>query len=120
MDGVFTTEDRTKIELLLNPLAIAIRNANMFENAERLTITDDLTKLYNYRYLMKYLESDVKRCLRYKKKYLCCSLTLMDSSESMILSGIWPAAGLWRRLDRFSKGSFVRRTSLVDTEGTSL
>ncbi|NLT66014.1 MAG: sensor domain-containing diguanylate cyclase [Acidobacteria bacterium] len=68
VDGVFTTEDRTKIELLLNPLAIAIRNANMFENAERLTITDDLTKLYNYRYLMKYLESDVKRCLRYKKK----------------------------------------------------
>ena len=40
----------------------------MFEEAERLTITDDLTKLYNYRYLMKYLEADVKRCLRYKKK----------------------------------------------------
>jgi diguanylate cyclase (GGDEF)-like protein len=27
-----------------------------------------LTKLYNYRYLMQYLESEVKRCLRYKKK----------------------------------------------------
>jgi diguanylate cyclase (GGDEF)-like protein len=40
----------------------------MFENAERLTITDDLTKLYNYRYLMQFLEAEVKRCLRYKKK----------------------------------------------------
>ena len=27
-----------------------------------------LTWLYNYRYMMKYLEDDVKRCLRYKKK----------------------------------------------------
>jgi diguanylate cyclase (GGDEF)-like protein len=66
--GVFTAEDQSLIEMLLDPLATAIRTVNMFENSERLTITDDLTKLYNYRYLMKYLESDVKRCLRYKKK----------------------------------------------------
>jgi diguanylate cyclase (GGDEF)-like protein len=66
--GTFTREDQALIETMLNPLAIAIRTVEMFENSERLTITDDLTKLYNYRYLMKYLEDDVKRCLRYKKK----------------------------------------------------
>ena len=66
--GTFTREDQSLIEMVLNPLAIAIRTVDMFENSERLTITDDLTKLYNYRYLMKYLEDDVKRCLRYKKK----------------------------------------------------
>jgi diguanylate cyclase (GGDEF)-like protein len=66
--GIFTREDQSLVEMMLNPLAIAIRTVDMFESAERLTITDDLTKLYNYRYLMKYLESDVKRCLRYKKK----------------------------------------------------
>jgi diguanylate cyclase (GGDEF)-like protein len=68
VSGVFTREDQTLIELMLDPLAVAIRTADLFEDAERLTITDDLTKLYNYRYLMKYLEADVKRCLRYKKK----------------------------------------------------
>ena len=67
-DGAFTPEDQALVEMMLNPLAIAVRSINVFEDAERLTITDDLTKLYNYRYLMKYLEADVKRCLRYKKK----------------------------------------------------
>jgi len=66
--GFFTGEDQALIEMMLNPLATAIRTVDMFENAEKLTITDDLTKLYNYRYLMTYLEADVKRCLRYKKK----------------------------------------------------
>jgi diguanylate cyclase (GGDEF)-like protein len=66
--GTFTSEDQSLVEMMLNPLAIAVRTVDMFENAERLTITDDLTKLYNYRYLMKYLQADVKRCLRYKKK----------------------------------------------------
>jgi diguanylate cyclase (GGDEF)-like protein len=67
-NGDFTRDDQALIEMLLNPLAIAIRTVEMFEDAERLTITDDLTKLYNYRYLKSYLEADVKRCLRYKKK----------------------------------------------------
>jgi diguanylate cyclase (GGDEF)-like protein len=66
--GVFTADDQALIETMLDPLAVAIRTLGTFQDAERLTITDDLTKLYNYRYLMKYLESDVKRCLRYKKK----------------------------------------------------
>jgi diguanylate cyclase (GGDEF)-like protein len=67
-DGAFTREDQSLVEMMLNPLAIAVRSVNFFEEAERLTITDDLTKLYNYRYLMRYIEADVKRCLRYKKK----------------------------------------------------
>jgi diguanylate cyclase (GGDEF)-like protein len=66
--GAFTREDQAMIEMMLHPLAVAIRTVEMFENSERLTITDDLTKLYNYRYLMAYLQGDVKRCLRYKKK----------------------------------------------------
>jgi diguanylate cyclase (GGDEF)-like protein len=66
--GAFVRDDQTLIEMMLSPLSVAIRTVDMFEGAERLTITDDLTKLYNYRYLTKYLEADVKRCLRYKKK----------------------------------------------------
>jgi diguanylate cyclase (GGDEF)-like protein len=66
--GAFTKEDQALVEMLVHPLVTAIRTVNMFENAEHLTITDDLTKLFNYRYLMQYLESNVKHCLRYKKK----------------------------------------------------
>jgi diguanylate cyclase (GGDEF)-like protein len=64
----FTEEDQALLQTLISPLTVAVRTVQMFEDAERLTITDDLTKLYNYRYLMQYLEAEVKRCLRYKKK----------------------------------------------------
>jgi len=68
ISGRFSPEDQAIVELLSHPLAIAIQTLDRFEEAERRIITDDLTKLYNYRYLMQYLEADVKRCLRYKKK----------------------------------------------------
>jgi diguanylate cyclase (GGDEF)-like protein len=64
----FTQDDQELIEMMINPLVVAIQTVDKFESGELLTITDDLTKLYNYRYLMKYLEADVKSCLRYKKK----------------------------------------------------
>jgi len=66
--GEFTDEDRETVKMLINPFAVAMGTIRMFDSSERLTITDDLTKLYNYRYLMQYLSSEVKRCLRYKKK----------------------------------------------------
>jgi len=66
--GVFTEEDRALLEMLVEALAVAIGAIRMFDDTERLTITDDLTKLYNYRYLVQYLEAEVKRCLRYKKR----------------------------------------------------
>lgn len=66
--GGFTTDDLRLMELLVRPLAVAVNAIRVFDTAEHLTITDDLTKLYNYRYLRQYLEAEVKRCLRYKKK----------------------------------------------------
>jgi len=65
--GVFTEEDRALLETFVASLGVAIGTMRMFDDAERMTITDDLTRLYNYRYLMQYLEAEVKRCLRYKK-----------------------------------------------------
>jgi diguanylate cyclase (GGDEF)-like protein len=67
-EGDFTEEDRAALEAMTGPLSVAIRTIEMFEASEKLTITDDLTKLYNYRHLMQYLQAEVKRCLRYKKK----------------------------------------------------
>ncbi len=66
--GSFTPGDRHLLEMLARPLAVAVNTIYLLDHAERLTITDDLTKLYNYRYLMQYLEAEVKRCLRYRKR----------------------------------------------------
>ncbi|MBP1599935.1 MAG: sensor diguanylate cyclase [Acidobacteria bacterium] len=67
-EGGFTAEDEKLIQMLIHPITVAVRTIHMFEYSERLTVTDDLTKVFNYRYLMGYLVSEVKRCLRYKKK----------------------------------------------------
>jgi diguanylate cyclase (GGDEF)-like protein len=66
--GIFTDADRKLMEMLVRPVSVVVSTIRRLDSAERLTITDDLTKLYNYRYLMQYLEAEVKRCLRYKKK----------------------------------------------------
>ncbi|MDR1726880.1 MAG: sensor domain-containing diguanylate cyclase [Acidobacteriota bacterium] len=68
LSGTFTDADRMFVEKAVRPLGVALAVSREFENSQKLAITDDLTGLYNSRYLKKYLEIDVKRCLRYKKK----------------------------------------------------
>ena len=61
----FTETDREILLTLVEPCAIAIENAMLFQKAERLTVTDDLTQLFNSRYLTLYLDREIKRCKRH-------------------------------------------------------
>ena len=61
----FTRSDLKVLLTLVEPCAIAIENAMLFQRAEQLTITDDLTKLFNSRYLNLFLNREIKRCKRY-------------------------------------------------------
>lgn len=47
-------------------LALALSNAKAYAEAERLCNIDDLTQLYNSRYLYQILETEMKRARRYK------------------------------------------------------
>ena len=49
---------------LLEPAAIALDNALAFQKAEALSVTDDLTRLYNSRYLNLILRRETKRAAR--------------------------------------------------------
>jgi diguanylate cyclase (GGDEF)-like protein len=51
---------------LAHVLAVAVRNAQTFEKTKRLTFTDDLTALYNSRFMTLYLDRELKRCRRTK------------------------------------------------------
>jgi len=63
--GKFTSADLQLLLTLVEPCAIAIENAILFQRTEQLTITDDLTKLFNSRYLNLYLSREIKRCKRH-------------------------------------------------------
>lgn len=61
----FTRRDTALLSALALPLAFALGNSLRIAEAERLSLTDDLTKLHNARYLRQYLLSEIKRARRY-------------------------------------------------------
>jgi diguanylate cyclase (GGDEF)-like protein len=63
--GRFNRRDLDLVLTLVEPAAIAIENAILFQRTEQLTITDDLTRLFNSRYLNLYLGREIKRCKRH-------------------------------------------------------
>ncbi|HEV8121344.1 MAG TPA: GGDEF domain-containing protein [Candidatus Polarisedimenticolia bacterium] len=58
--------DRRRAALLLEPLAIALDAALLVRRARELSVTDDLTHLYNVRYQNAALRREVARARRYR------------------------------------------------------
>ena len=58
--------DRRRAALLLEPLAVALDAALLVRRARELSVTDDLTHLYNVRYQNAALRREVARARRYR------------------------------------------------------
>lgn len=72
---------RPEVELLdalSLPLASALANAVRIAEAERLSQTDDLTKLHNARYLRQFLLNEIRRARRYGSSVAALFLDLDD------------------------------------------
>jgi len=61
----FTEDDRILIETLSNTIGIAIMNARFFEETKKLAITDSLTELGNYGYLVTSVTKEIEKSKRY-------------------------------------------------------
>jgi diguanylate cyclase (GGDEF)-like protein len=59
-------EEARLAALLLEPVAVAIDSAILLRKSEQLSVTDDLTRLYNSRYLNAALRREVERSRRYR------------------------------------------------------
>jgi len=62
----FSEEDLFMLTTLADYAAIALENAQYFHKVKELTITDDVTRLYNSRYMYDYLENEIRRSQRYE------------------------------------------------------
>jgi diguanylate cyclase (GGDEF)-like protein len=51
----FSERDLSTLLTLLGPIAVSLHNAVLYQEKEKLAITDDLTKLYNNRFIHLYL-----------------------------------------------------------------
>ena len=63
-DPELSDEVRRLLGFLLEPGAVALDNARRIAQAEALSVTDDLTRLYNGRFLRQSLTREVKRAVR--------------------------------------------------------
>lgn len=68
-EPVFTDESFRLIETFSDYLSIAVENARNYQRVRELTVTDDLTKLYNSRYLHLVLERELARSERYNENF---------------------------------------------------
>lgn len=74
----FRKSDVELLDSLSLPVASALANAVRIAEAERLSQTDDLTKLHNARYLRQFLLNEIRRARRYGTSVAALFLDLDD------------------------------------------
>jgi diguanylate cyclase (GGDEF)-like protein len=73
--AAFSERDEKLFTILAASAGMAIENARLHKRISDLTMTDDLTGIYNYRYFVQRLEEEKRRAARYD---LPLSLIMMD------------------------------------------
>lgn len=63
----FQFRDARALMLLASWAAALFENLRLGENLEKMAVTDDLTQVYNYRYLKTALRREIKRALRFRQ-----------------------------------------------------
>ncbi len=81
--AAFTKEDLDLIMRLVDRAALAIERAALYQKMAELSITDDLTKLFNTRYLNRTLEIEITRSNRHKSSL---SLIFMDIDHFKVIN----------------------------------
>ncbi len=79
----FTKDDLDIIMRIVDHAAIAIERASLYQKMAELSITDDLTKLFNTRYLDRTLEIEITRSTRHKSSL---ALIFMDIDHFKIIN----------------------------------
>lgn len=73
--NAFGERDEHAFAILANSAALALENAFLHQKMEQLTISDELTGIYNYRFFRIRLEDEMKRSVRYEQ---ALSLIMID------------------------------------------
>jgi len=73
--GAFSEQDQKIFSILASSAAMALENASLHQKMEELTVIDELTGIYNYRYFVQKLANELKRARRYHQNL---SLLMID------------------------------------------
>jgi diguanylate cyclase (GGDEF)-like protein len=73
--GAFLDQDEKIFSILAGSAALALENALLHQKTQELTVVDDLTGLYNFRYFSRKLAGEIMRAERY---HLPLSIIMID------------------------------------------
>ena len=82
-DEPFTREDLDLMLRIVDHAAIAIERSTLYQKMAELSVTDDLTKLFNTRYLNRTLEIELTRATRH---HTSLSLIFMDVDHFKLIN----------------------------------
>lgn len=68
-------EDKEKFSILANQFALALRRIDLYEEIERIAITDSLTQVYTRRYVLERFQEELRRS---KTRRIPLSFLMMD------------------------------------------
>ncbi len=72
---VFSDKDEQMLSIVARSAGLALENAELHKRTEEMSIIDDLTRAFNYRYFVRKLQEEKKRAIRYK---LPLSIIMVD------------------------------------------
>jgi diguanylate cyclase (GGDEF)-like protein len=83
----FSAGDARILDAVASSIALSLSNSVRIADAERLSLTDELTRLHNARYLRPFLVNEIKRARRYQTKVAALFLDLDDFKQVNDLHG---------------------------------
>lgn len=72
----FTNGDLKTLSTLLGPISVSLHNALLYREAQALTLSDDLTRLFNSRYVFQWIGNSIQRYKKLKKPFSIIFLDL--------------------------------------------
>jgi diguanylate cyclase (GGDEF)-like protein len=112
----FTAPEREILSLLAAHAAVCLENLRTFQEVESLSVTDDLTKVYNYRFMKAALRREVERASRYGQVFSILMIDVDRLKEFNEKHGHLEGSDLLRRLSGILTGS-SRAIDLVSKYG---
>jgi len=96
--GAFPSEDEEVLRILADYASSAIANIRTFQEVESLSVTDELTRIYNYRFLKAALQREVERAARYGQVFSILMIDVDHLKQFNEVNGHLSGSDLLRRL----------------------
>lgn len=96
-DFAYTDDDIETYKVFTTQIAIAIESDYLFKRAKELAIADELTGLYNKKYITTRLEEEIKRAILHQRP---CSFVIIDVDDFSKIKNMYKEISIERAIKK--------------------